>query len=165
MKPLNATRRLTLITMLMAMSILVHMIEPVVPLPIPGVKLGLANVMGLIALMLFDWKTMMSINLMRVVLASLLRGILFGTGFWLSFGGVLISSVVTILAFKQHKFSIIGLSVASSAFHGLGQILALMVINQTILMVYWLPVLWFSSVPTGYLTGRLSEAILKRLRI
>lgn len=165
MRPLNATRRLTLITMLMAMSLLVHMIEASVPLPIPGVKLGLANIMGLIALLLFDAKTMLSINVMRVVLGSLLRGILFGTGFWLSLGGVLISSIVTILAYRQRKLSIIGISVASSAFHGLGQILVLMFINQTILMVYWLPVLWISAVPTGYLTGRLSHAMLQRIRI
>jgi heptaprenyl diphosphate synthase len=165
MRPLNATRRLTLITMLMAMSLLVHMIESAVPLPIPGVKLGLANIMGLIALLLFDAKTMLSINVMRVILGSLLRGILFGTGFWLSFGGVLISSFVTILAYRQNKLSIVGISVASSAFHGLGQILVLMFINQTILMVYWLPVLWLSAVPTGYLTGRLSHAMLQRIRI
>jgi heptaprenyl diphosphate synthase len=164
MKKLSATRRLTLITMLLAMSILMHMVEPTIPLPIPGVKLGLANIMGLIALILFGEKTMLSINFMRVILASLLRGILFGTGFWLSMGGVLISSIVTILFYRQQKLSIIGLSVASSAFHGLGQILVLMFINQTVLMVYWLPVLWFSSVPTGYLTGSLSRSILSRIR-
>jgi len=46
MKKHSPTRRLTLITMLLAMSILMHMIEPSLPIPIPGVKLGLANIRG-----------------------------------------------------------------------------------------------------------------------
>ncbi len=165
MKRLSSTRRLTLVTMLLAMSIMLHMIEPSLPIPIPGVKLGLANVLGLVALFLFGVKEMIILNFMRVLIASLLRGILFGTGFWLSLGGVIFSTAISILVYKQKKLSLIGVSIASAAFHGLGQIVALMFINQSIYMVYWLPVLWFSSLPTGFLTGLLSIEILKRLRI
>jgi heptaprenyl diphosphate synthase len=152
-------------TMLLAMSILLHMVEPALPIPVPGVKLGLANVVGLIALFLFGVKEMITINVMRVVMASLLRGILFGTGFWLSLSGVMLSTLVTILLFKQNKLSKIGLSVASGAFHGIGQIGALILINNTVMMIYWLPMLWFSSVPTGYVTGTLSVQVLKRLKV
>jgi heptaprenyl diphosphate synthase len=98
-------------------------------------------------------------------MASLLRGILFGTGFWLSLSGVLLSTLVTILLYKQNKLSKIGLSVASGAFHGIGQIGALILINNTVMMIYWLPMLWFSSVPTGYVTGTLSVQVLKRLKV
>ena len=87
MKRHSPTRRLTLITMLLAMSILMHMIEPSLPIPIPGVKLGLANILGLITMFLFGIKSMIMLNLMRVIIASLLRGIIFGTGFWLSMVG------------------------------------------------------------------------------
>lgn len=165
MRRLSSTRRLTLITMLLAMSIMLHMIEPSLPIPVPGVKLGLANVLGLVALYLFGVKEMIILNLMRVIIASLLRGIIFGTGFWLSLTGVILSSFISIILYKQDKLSIIGISMASAAFHGLGQILALMFINQTVYMIYWLPVLWFSSIPTGLLTGFLAVEILKRLRI
>ena len=165
MRRLSSTRRLTLITMLLAMSIMLHMIEPSLPIPVPGVKLGLANVLGLVALYLFGVKEMIILNLMRVFIASLLRGIIFGTGFWLSLTGVILSSFISIILYKQDKLSIIGISMASAAFHGLGQILALMFINQTVYMIYWLPVLWFSSIPTGLLTGFLAVEILKRLRI
>jgi heptaprenyl diphosphate synthase len=165
MKHQRSARRLTLMTMLLAMSILLHMVEPALPIPVPGVKLGLANVIGLITLFLFGVKEMITINVMRVVMASLLRGILFGTGFWLSLSGVLLSTLVTILLFKQNKLSKIGLSVASGAFHGIGQIGALILINNTVMMIYWLPMLWFSSVPTGYVTGTLSVQVLKRLKV
>jgi heptaprenyl diphosphate synthase len=159
MRKRSATRRLTLLTMLLAM------IEPALPIPVPGVKLGLANILGLITLFLFGVKEMLTVNIMRVLMASLLRGIIFGTGFWLSLSGMLLSSMVTIILYKQNKFSKIGISIASSAFHGVGQILALIFINNTVMMVYWLPMLWFSSVPTGYITGTLSVQVLKRLKV
>ena len=165
MKHRRSARRLTLMTMLLAMSILLHMVEPALPIPVPGVKLGLANIVGLITLFLFGVKEMVTVNVMRVVMASLLRGILFGTGFWLSLSGVLLSTLVTIVLYKQNKLSKIGLSVASGAFHGIGQIGALILINNTVMMIYWLPMLWFSSVPTGYVTGTLSVQVLKRLKI
>lgn len=164
MRKLNPTRRLTLITMLLAMSILLHMLEPSLPIPVPGVKLGLANILGLVALYLFGVKEMLMLNFMRVMIASLLRGILFGTGFWLSMGGVALSSLVAILLVHRKKLSTIGVSIGSSAFHGLGQILVLMLINQTVFMVYWLPLLWVSAVPTGLVTGALSVQVLKRIR-
>jgi heptaprenyl diphosphate synthase len=151
--------------MLLAMSIMLHMIEPSLPIPVPGVKLGLSNILGLVALYLFGIKEMIILNLMRVIIASLLRGIIFGTGFWLSLSGVIFSTTLSIIAYKHNKLSIIGISILSAAFHGLGQIAALMVINQSVYMIYWLPVLWFSSLPTGLLTGFLSLEILKRLRI
>ncbi len=164
MKKLSPTRRLTLVTMLLAMSILLHMLEPSLPIAIPGVKLGLANILGLVALYLFGVKQMLALNFMRVLIASLLRGILFGTGFWLSLAGVAFSSLISIVLVKRNKLSPMGVSVGSSAFHGLGQILALMLINQTVMMIYWLPLLWFSAVPTGLVTGALSVEVLKRLR-
>jgi heptaprenyl diphosphate synthase len=165
MRKHSPTRRLTLITMLLAMSILMHMLEPSLPIPIPGVKLGLANILGLITLILFDVKSMVLLNFMRVVIASLLRGIIFGTGFWLSMGGVVASTIITLILYKTNKFTPIGLSVASSAFHGLGQILVLMYINQTVMMIYWLPLLWFSAIPTGWVTGSISTQVLKRLKV
>ncbi len=165
MRRLSSTRRLTLITMLLAMSIMLHMIEPSLPIPVPGVKFGLANVLGLVALYLFGIKEMIILNLMRVLIASLLKGIIFGTGFWLSLTGVILSTFISIVLYKHNKLSVIGISMASAAFHGLGQIVALIFINQTVYMIYWLPVLWFSSIPTGLLTGLLAIEILKRLRI
>ena len=62
MKRHSPTRRLTLITMLLAMSILMHMIEPSLPIPIPGVKLGLANILGLITMFLFGIKSMIMLE-------------------------------------------------------------------------------------------------------
>ncbi|MBV1709708.1 MAG: Gx transporter family protein [Erysipelothrix sp.] len=156
-------RRLMILTMLLAMSIVFHMLEPSLPLPIPGVKLGLANILGLIALYMFGWREMLSINFGRVLIASLLRGIIFGTGFWLSLSGVALSSLTVIILKKFTPLSAIGLSVASATFHNVGQILAIVIIWSSIMMVYWLPVMIWMSIPTGILTGTLAVAVLKRI--
>ncbi len=159
----SKTRRLSLLTMLLAMSILLHMMEPSLPIPIPGVKLGLANIIGLITLYLFGVEEMFTVNIMRVLIASLLRGIIFGTGFWLSLAGVLLSSTMVIILRRYTKMSIVGLSVASATFHCLGQIVVICYLNSTWLMVYWLPIMWLTAVPTGILTGSLAFQVLKRL--
>jgi heptaprenyl diphosphate synthase len=158
-------KNMMIITMLMAMSIVFHLIEPVLPIPVPGVKLGLANILGLIALMLFGIKTMYAVNLSRVLIASLLRGILFGTGFWVSLSGVLISSTFVALLYRTNKFSVVGLSIAAAAFHNVGQVLMIMLIYSSVFMIYWMPPLIWLSIPTGLLTGILATGALQRLRV
>lgn len=159
----SKTRRLAILTMLLAMSILLHMLEPSLPIPIPGVKLGLANIIGLITFFMFSYKEMFSVNIMRVLIASLLRGIIFGTGFWLSMAGVLLSSLMVVVLRKSTKLSIVGLSVASAVFHSLGQIIVICFLNSTWLMIYWLPIMWVSAVPTGVITGTLAQQVLRRI--
>ncbi len=154
---------MTLVTMLLAMSIVFHMIEPVIPMPIPGVKLGLANIFGLIALFMFGIKEMLGINFMRVIVASLLRGIIFGTGFWLSLSGVFLSSMIVIILYKYSKLSLVGLSVAAAAFHNVGQILAIIIIWASVFLIYWLPPMIWLSIPTGILTGTLAKESIRRV--
>ncbi len=101
------TKQMMNITMLIAISILFHLIEATIPLPlpIPGFKLGLANIVGLVALYMYNAEVMLSVNLMRVLLASLMRGILFAPGFWLSLCGVLLSSIVAICAKRNSSMT------------------------------------------------------------
>src|SRR5690554_5082540 len=156
-------RKMTLVTMLLAMSIVFHMLEPTILLPVPGVKLGLANIFGLIAHFLFDVNEMLGINFMRVIIASLLRGIIFGTGFWLSLSCVFLSSMVVIFFYRYSKLSLVGLSMAAAAFHNVGQILAIIVIWSSIFLIYWLPPMIWLSIPTGILTGTLAKESIRRV--
>lgn len=164
---MNKTRKMMNITMLVAISILFHLIESMIPIPIPipGFKLGLANIVGLIALYLYDANIMLGINLMRVILASLMRGLLFAPGFWLSLCGVLLSSCAAILAKKYSPMSIYGVSCASSAFHVVGQVIAVTILYQQFLMGALLPILLLLSIPTGLFTGMLANQVLKRIEI
>lgn len=163
---MSKTKKMMNITMLVAISILFHLIESMIPIPvpIPGFKLGLANIVGLIALYLYDAKIMLGINLMRVVLASLMRGIIFAPGFWLSLSGVLLSSCAAILAKKHSPMTIFGVSCASSAFHVSGQVLAVTFLYQQFLMGALLPILLLLSIPTGLFTGYLAKQVLRRIK-
>lgn len=159
----STTSKMTLITMLLAMSVILHYFDPAIP-GAPGAKFGLANIIGLITLYLFGSKDMVKLNAMRVLLSSLLRGILLGIGFWMSVFGVVFSTLAVLLFKKTTKMSPVGISVASALFHNIGQVVALIYINKSIGMIYWLPVMLFSAIPTGLLTGYVSLLVLKRFR-
>lgn len=153
--------------MLVAISILFHLVESMIPLPlpIPGFKLGLANIVGLIALYLYDAKVIIGVNLLRVILASIMRGMIFAPGFLLSMCGVLLSTLAAILAKKYTSMSIFGVSCASSAFHVIGQVIAVTFLYSEFLMGYLLPVLLLLSIPTGIFTGYLANQVLTRVNI
>lgn len=155
------------ITMLIAISILFQLIEASIPLPlvVPGFKLGLANIVGLIALYLYDPKVMLEVNILRVILASLLRGLLLGTSFWLSFSGVICSTFVAILAYRYSKLSIYGVSVISSVFHAIGQVIAVTVIYQQFLMQSILPILIILAIPTGLMTAKIGNEVKRRMKV
>lgn len=151
--------------MLVAIAIIFHIIEGMIPIPvpIPGFKLGLANIVGLIVLYMYGGKTMLGINFMRVIIASLLRGFIFGTGFWLSLCGVTLSSFAAIFVKKYSPMTIYGCSVASSVFHVIGQMVAVTIIYQQFLMGALLPMLILLAIPTGIGVGYLSKLVLKRI--
>ena len=163
MKLKSATHRMSVLTMLVGMALIVNMIEPVFPIVVPGVKSGLANVLGLFAFYFFGAKELFIVNLMRVVIASLLRGTLLGTGFWLALSGTLLSSTCIVLFARFTNMSEIGLSSVSATFHNIGQIIVIATITSTGLIVTYLPIMLFMGVPTGIVTGYLVQSINKRL--
>lgn len=166
MKFRNETHRLTVLTMLVGMALIINMIEPTFPILIPGVKFGLANILGLFAFYIFGVKELFIVNLMRVLIASIMRGTLFGTGFYLAFTGSLFASTFIVVFAKLTKMSSIGLSSVSATFHNIGQILVIAIITQTGLIVTYLPIMLFMGIPTGIVTGYLVYHINSRyLRI
>ena len=166
MKFRNETHRLTVLTMLIGMALIINMIEPTFPILIPGVKFGLANILGLFAFYLFGVKELFIVNLMRVMIASIMRGTLFGTGFYLAFSGSFFASVFIVIFAKYTNMSEIGLSSVSATFHNIGQIIVIALITQTGLIITYLPIMLFMGVPTGIITGYLVQNINKRfLRI
>ncbi len=170
---MNSTRKLTLIAVLAAQAIILHMFEALVPipLPIPGVKLGLANIITLLALVVFDFKTALLIAVLRTVLGALISGTLFNIAFFMSFAGAIAAACVmallmrlsTILGFS-FRLSLIGISIAGAAAHNMGQLAMAALLIKHAAIFYYLPVLLISSVPTGFLTGLLLRALLKYLK-
>lgn len=157
------TRKLMVVTMLTTMAIVTHMIEATIVLPIPGVHLGVANVFGILALFMYGKKEMLSVNLMRVLLSSLLNGRLLGYPFFMSLMGVLLSSLMVILFKRLSTMSMIGLNCVSATFHSVGQMIVLMVVFQTTDIIFYLGILILLAIPTGVLTGYLSKMVNERI--
>ena len=162
---MERVQKLTLFAMLCALAIVFHYVESmvVIPLPVPGFRLGLANILSLIALYYFDARALFTIGIVRVLFASLLSGMLFATSFWLSLAGMLLSALTMTIARRCSCFSIYGVSVLGSAAHCVAQVMVVTWIYQQFFMQALLPILVALSIPTGLLIAMLADQVLKRL--
>ena len=162
---MKRVQKLTLFAMLCALAIVFHYVESmvVIPLPVPGFRLGLANILSLIALYYFDARALLTIGIVRVLFASLLSGMLFATSFWLSLAGMLLSALTMTIARRCSCFSIYGVSVLGSAAHCVAQVMVVTWIYQQFFMQALLPILVALSIPTGLLIAMLADQVLKRL--
>lgn len=157
------TRRLVFLSLLVAMGIALHLVEGMllIPLPIPGVKLGLANIITLLTLYLYGFRDGLTVAIMRVMLGSLITGMFLSPGFLLALSGGVCSTLVMSALLKQTRcFSMIGISLAGAAGHNIGQLLAACLILQSTAIGYYLPVLLLAGIPTGFTTGFLLNALI-----
>lgn len=158
-------KKFTRLTMLLALSVVLNIIESFIPLfngNIPGLKLGLANIIILIVLYMFSFKDALYVSLLRILLVGILRTGLFSMTFFFSLGGAFFSLCSMFLA-KKTKLSIIGVSIVGSIFHSIGQILVAILIIKNMYIIYYVPWLLLFSIPTGILVGFTSKTILNNL--
>lgn len=150
--------------MLSALSIVINLFESWFIPPIQfGIRFGLANIIALLTIEIFGVKELFMVNTMRIIIGSLLRGIIFGSPFWISFGGVALSTIAIII-FSKLKTSLYFVSIMSAIFHSLGQVIVVSFIYHQSNVMMILPILLISSILTGCLTGFIAKECLKRLR-
>lgn len=152
------------IALLLAIALIINYLESLVPLPLPlpGVKIGLANCIGLIVLCLYDEKDYIVFNIMKVFMVALLRTG-FGTSFFIGLTGTALATIFTLLVYKFSKASIYGLSVVGAIFHALGQVIMVVILYDSIYMINYLVVLELVSVISGILTAFLASITLQKL--
>ena len=158
------TKRLATLAMIVAMASAVHYLEGLLPpiLPaVPGTKLGLANIVTLMALYFLGTRPAVTILGLRCVLGSLFGGGLSALAFSLT-GGLLALGTMT-LARRIPALSVYGVSVLGAAAHNLGQICAAMVLLGSVYVISYLPFLLAVSVLTGLATGAASSASFRAL--
>lgn len=148
-----------------ALALIFSYVETLIPihLGIPGVKLGLANLIIVITLYKMGTKEAYILSIVRVVLAGFIFGNMFSILYSMS-GGLLSLSVMTLLK-KTDKFSVLGVSMAGGVFHNVGQLLMAAIVLESLSITYYLPVLLISGVLTGFLIGFIANEMLKRLVI
>lgn len=161
---MKSTNKLVRMALLLSFALIINYLESLVPLPIPlpGVKIGLANCIGLMVLFCFSKKDYVFFNVLKVIMVALLRTG-FGTAFFISALGTLLSTTSTLLVYRFTKSSIYGLSIIGALFHSLGQVLMVMVLYSNIYMINYLPILEVISIISGCLTAFISANILERL--
>lgn len=169
-------RKQTIIAVLLSLAIILHLFEALIPIPFPilGVKLGLANIVTLLALVLFDFKTAFLIAFLRTMLGSLLSGTIFNIAFFLSFAGAITSTCfMAILLFllppifhhDDRGFSLVGISIGGAAAHNLGQLAMAALLIKHSGIFYYLPIMLLSSIPTGFLTGLILRELIKYMKL
>ena len=154
--------KIALLGVLTAGTIVIAILESFIPsIGIPGVKLGLANIMILVILYeLGIWEAVV-VNLTRVLVVGLIRGTFLSMGFVMSLVGATLSLAVMILFYLLiRKFSIVGVSVIGSVFHVTGQILVAMIYLGTSYVIFYLPIIAISAIITGILVGFTAKMII-----
>ncbi len=157
--------RLARCAVLVALALALSMAERFLPLtilfPLPGLRLGLANLVTLFALCRLSGREALLILVARCLLGAIGGGNLTALAFSLT-GGLLALGVMLLVG-RCARLSLIGVSMAGAAAHNLGQILAAMVVLQSRAPVVYLPGLLVASVLTGGVTGAVSALLVKRV--
>lgn len=159
------TRKLTIMAALLGLSLIIFVLEAQLPplAPIPGIKLGLANIVTLTAIYMLGRREAFTILALRIILSSIFSGNLIGFIYSISGGMVSFLFMCVMSAFVKEK-QMWAVSVFGAIGHNIGQIAAAIFITETLQIIWYLPVLLISAVITGVFTGIASELILKRLR-
>lgn len=146
-----------------ALALIFSYVETLIPIQfgIPGVKLGLANLIIVIALYRMKLSEVYLLSIVRVLLAGFIFGNYFSIIYSLA-GGILSLTVMALLR-KKGGFSVIGVSIAGGVFHNIGQLIVASVIVETFGVMYYVPVLLSAGLVTGLLIGIASDGMLKRL--
>ena len=162
---MDKTKKIATYGVMAALAMILSYVEMQLPafVAIPGVKMGLTNIVVIVALYKMGNKSAIFINIVRIIAVSLLFGTLMSFAF--SFAGGMLSTLVMIFLKKTDKFSTVGVSVAGGITHNIGQILAAMLLLNTKAIIWYLPVLWLSGILSGLLIGLIGAIIVKRIKV
>ena len=157
-------KKLTTMAMLTAISMIVFLIEAQIPLPfaVPGVKLGVANVITLFALWMYGWKEAGAILVVRIILGNLIVGNVMGMLYSMA-GGVLCWVVMSLLKPVMNRNQIWIMSILGAIAHNAGQLLVAVWVSGTPAIGWYGPVLLLAAIVTGFFTGQCAQAVLNHM--
>ena len=162
-------KKLARLTLLLTLALVLSLVESIIPIfngfIIPGLKLGLANIVILFVLYSYGVKEACFISLLRVLIVSILQTGIFNITFFFSMSGAIVSLFIMFISKKLFSFSIIGVSVLGSIGHSIGQFLVASIILNNATLLYYLPFILLFSIPTGIIIGILSKRLLSYVDI
>lgn len=154
------TSRMALSAILTALALVFSYVDALIPIPVgvPGMKLGLANLVVITALYTLNGRYALTINIVRILLSSAMFGSLSMALY--SLAGALLSFVIMVILKKTGLFSIIGVSMAGGVFHNVGQLLVAAAVVEDIRLMLYLPVLLIVGMITGIVNGMIASKIV-----
>ena len=160
---MNNAKKVAVRALLIALAMVLAYIESMFQISamVPGMKLGLTNIVVMVALYKIDEKEAIIINIVRILLVGFTFGNMFSLAY--SMAGGILSGAVMIAMKKMTKASIVTVSLLGGIFHNVGQIIVAMIVLQTHSLLYYLLVLWITGIVSGIVVGLLSAQIVKRL--
>ena len=161
------TKKMTRMAIYTALAIVLSIVESIIPIfngVIPGLKIGLANIIIVGVLYKYSFKDTVLVSLIRVMVVGILRTGLFSITTMFSFTGAIISLILMFFFKKISKLSIIGVSIIGSIGHTMGQILFASIFMKNIKVFYYTPYLLIFSSITGIFVGIISKKILDRIK-
>lgn len=160
---LFAARRVVLVGLLTALALALSFAESVLPLPgfLPGAKIGLANLVTLLALYLLpSWHDAALVLFLRVTLGSFFAG---GSAFWYSAVGAAVSFPL-MCALRRLGLGIVAVSAAGGVAHNVAQLAAAMLVLRTAALVAYAPLLAAAGILAGLAVGLLAAGVVSRLK-
>lgn len=161
-----STRKITLLAMLLAAAIVLGYVESFIPMFIPGLRLGLAQVIVMITLYLLCWYDALIVDLGRILVVSLIRGNFLQMGFFMSLTGGLLSFLVMLLAKTfLKKLTAVGVSMLGSYFHFIGQLCICAFYIESKTLFPYFPLFSLVAVGTGLVSGVIVEFLYQNKTI
>lgn len=159
----NKAKKIALFGMMVALAFTFSYFESLIPfnIGIPGVKLGLANLVVVTALYIMTPSQALAIAVIRIFLAGLTFGNVYSLAYSLC-GGIL--SYLVMLLVKKTRLSIVGVSMLGGVCHNIGQIIVAAIVMETARIAYYLPVLLVAGLITGFLMGVVSKLVIDRFQ-
>lgn len=162
---MSAGRRVTNLALLVSVGLVLSIIESMFPplLPVPGARLGLANIATVIALYVLGPRMALEVAVLRSLLSGLIRGSV--VGLFLGVAGGLASTIIMVLLFAAagRYVTVVGVSVAGAVSHNAAQIAAAYLLVGQAALFYFLPLLVLLAVPTGLFVGFASRRVASSL--
>lgn len=157
------TKKLALSALFAALAMIFSYVEALIPMPVPvpGIKLGIANLVIVMVIYKLGFRYALSINCIRIIISGLLFSGVFGMIY--SFAGGILSITIMYLLHRTKLFSMVGISMAGGVMHNLGQLFTACILMSTTSLMSYFPVLMFSGLFSGIIIGILAHITYNRL--
>ncbi len=156
-------RKITQLGLFTAIAIIFGYVEMLIPIPfpVPGIKLGLANLSILYILLRYTWKEAAVVSAVRIIIVGLMFGSMFSIIY--SLAGAAVSLMVMTLLLRFTKSSVPAVSISGGIAHNIGQLIIACLIVENLSLLYYAPVLLIAGMITGLAIGILTKEVQRRV--